>query len=516
MSSQWDVAVIGAGHNGLTAATYLAKRGRSVVLLERRDRVGGVAASEEFSPGYRTAGVVHETATLRPWAVEELGLSQQGLVKRAEASPILIPTETGPGYVHWRDSDRAADEISQHSSVDAERYREFRSFVARLSPVLRKVFDEPLADLEALDMSDLWDLGRKAVALRLLGKGDMMELFRIVPMCVGDWLREWFEAEIVSTALAAPALAHGMVGPWSPGTNLNLLLHEALFYEEISGGPAALVSALEKAAVAAGVEIRTEAEVTAIDFEGDGVSGVVLSDGERIGARQVAASCDPKALFLELIPAHYLAAEFEREIALFRTRGIAAKIDLALSGYPVFSCRPDVQLSRVRTGTNLNHVERSFDAVKYRQMSDEPTLDLFVPTVDNPDLAPSGHHVVSILVQWVPYELEGGWNEGQKNELLERTLATLDRYASGIRDLTVGHRVLSPVDLESAYGVSGGHLLHGEHAADQLLTRPVGGCTGYTTPFQGLYLCGSGSHPGGGMTCAPGAFAARKILRDRN
>lgn len=514
MSSQWDVAVIGAGHNGLTAAAWLARQGRKVVVLERRERAGGLAASEEFVPGYRTAGVLHETAAVRRWVVSQLDLVGHGLELRKEGLPILIPAATGSGYLHWRNPERAASEIAALSSTDGESYRKFRAFVSRLQPVVRKVFDEPPADLERLGPGDLWDLGRRALTLRLLGRADMMELFRIVPMCVADWLREWFETEIISAALAGEAVTHGVTGPWSPGTNLNLLLSETLAHAGVKGGPASLLAALEKAAAGVGVEVRTAAPVKALNFENGTVAGVILEDGEVVAARQVAAACDPKTLFLDLIPPHYLLLEFEREVTLYRTRGTAARVDLALRAYPEFTCRPKLEAARIRTGATLDELERAFDPVKYRQMSTRPMLDIYVPTVERPELAPAGHHVFSILVHWVPYALEGGWGADQKEQLFERVMDTLGRYAPTSRELTVGHRVMTPVDLESDYGVSGGHLYHGEHATDQLLTRPTAQCAQYATPFPGLYLCGSGSHPGGGITCAPGALAARAILKD--
>jgi phytoene dehydrogenase-like protein len=510
MSKSWDVAIIGGGHNGLTTATLLARRGCKVVVLERRNRVGGLAISEEFSPGYRTAGVLQETTAVRPWVVESLDLERHGLELRKEPLPVLIPTESDSGYLHWREPDRAESELS---ATDSDRYRQFRAFLRRLTPLVSKILDEPPADLEELDLSDLWALGREALTLRLLGREDMMEVFRIAPMCVADWLREWFETEILSAALAGEAVTHGVTGPWSPGTTLNLLLSETQAHDGVTGGPAAVLAALERAAHAAGVEIRTGAAVKALELRNWTVSGVILEDDELIRADKVAASCDPKTLFLELIPSIHLPLEFEREITLYRARGTAARVDLALRSYPEFTCRPGFQAPRIRTGTTLDELERAFDAVKYRQIAERPVLEIFAPTVESPELAPASHHVFSILVHWVPYELEGGWGDAQKNTLLDRVMDTLARYAPGIRELTVDARVQSPVDLESVYGVSGGHLYHGEHSADQLLTRPTSECGRYKTPFAGLYLCGSGSHPGGGITCGPGALAAQAILK---
>jgi len=280
----------------------------------------------------------------------------------------------------------------------------------------------------------------------------------------------------------------------------------------VKGGPAALVDALEKAAVASGVEIRTDARVTRLNLQDGAVSGVALANGEVLDANQVAAACDPKQLFLKLIPPPMLSMEFERNVQHFRTRGTTAKIDLALDDYPEYPGRPELQPVFLRTGTTIDDLERSFDPVKYREFALHPMVDVYVPTMEAPQLAPPGHHVFSVQAHWVPYDLEGGWTEEAKERLLESVLDTLTDYLPRIRQTIVGVRVMSPVDLERIYGVTGGHLHHGEHATDQLILRPTPECARYETPFRGLYLCGSGSHPGGGLTCAPGALATQAIL----
>jgi len=312
--------------------------------------------------------------------------------------------------------------------------------------------------------------------------------------------------------VAAPAVMYDMTGPWSPGTNLNLILAETQGPIAVKGGPAALVEALEKAAIANGVEIRTDARVTRLNLQDGAVSGVSLANGEVLDGNQVAAACDPKHLFLKLIPPHLLTMEFERNVQHFRTRGTTAKIDLALDDYPEYPGRPDLQAVFMRTGTTIDDLERTFDPVKYREFALQPMLDVYVPTMESPQLAPAGHHVFSVQAHWVPYDLEGGWTDEAKDRLLESVIDTLEDYFPQIRQSIVGSKVLSPVDLEKAYGVTGGHLRHGEHATDQLILRPTPECARYETPFRGLYLCGSGSHPGGGITCAPGALATQAML----
>lgn len=510
--SRYDVIVIGAGHNGLTAATLLAKQGRNVAVIERRGEIGGLAASDEFYPGYRTAGVLHDTTQVRDWVIEALDLRRHGLETRREVPPVFVAEKNGRGYVHWQDAGKARQELSALSQKDVESYKRYRAFIKKVAPILRRVFDQAPVDTESPSVGELFGLGRTALALRLLGKDDMMEFFRIAPMCVADWVGEWFETEIVRAAVAGPAVTHGVTGPWSPGTNLNLLLAETFAGSGIQGGPRALAEALHKAATAAGAEIRTGVAVTRIGFQDRAVASVSLSNGEVLEAGQIAASCDPKHLFLDLVEPALLGLDFESNVTHFRTRGTAAKIDLALRGYPALEGRSDFHPLFVRTGATIDELEHAFDPIKYRDFSHEPMLEAYVPTLESAALAPPDHHVMSVLVHWVPYDLDGGWTDDSRQRLFDSVLDTLTAYMPEIRDLVVGSRVLTPADLEAEYGTTGGHLYHGEHATDQLLLRPTPETARYATPFRGLYLCGSGSHPGGGLTCAPGALAARSML----
>ncbi len=513
MSKKYDVVIIGAGHNGLTAAAFLAQKGRKVLVVEQREVTGGLAAGHEFHPGYRSAGVLQDTAGVRRWVVAGLGLEKHGLAFHEAASPVFVPRLEGRGLELSREPGAAAEELHHHSAQDAERYGEYRTFLARIAPVLRRLLDRPPPEIFEPRFGDLLDLGRSALALRLLGKRDMMEVLRIAPMCVADYLGEWFESELLKAALAGPAIASTWTGPWSPGTNLSLLLDEAHSAGPVKGGPQALIAALERAAEALGVEIRTGSRVESLELRGGRVAGVRLEGGELIEAGRVAASCDPKQVFLRLLPAGSSPRKSEQDIVNYRARGTTAVVNLALSSYPQLACRPDLTPAVIRTGETLDDLERAFDPVKYRQFSEQPALDVHVPTIETPALAPAGHHVFSILVSSAPYNLEGGWNDERKAELYQRVVSSLSRYAPDLEDAIVGSEVLAPADLETSYGVTGGHLYHGEHSTDQLVVRPTPECARYRTPFEGLFLCGSGSHPGGGITCAPGALAARVMLR---
>lgn len=508
----YDAIVIGAGHNGLTAAALLAKGGRSTLLVERRAVLGGLAASEEFHPGYRTNGVLHDTEGVRPWVVDALDLGRYGLSRHDQAPPTLIPQQDGAGLLLWRDPDKAAEELAAVSPGEADNYRHYRRFMDRLAPLVTRLADNPPPDIFEPGAGDILSLGRSALALRLLGKRQMMEILRVAPMALADWLDERFDSQLLQAALAGPAIQNTVTAPRSPGSTANLLRAECLAGSPIKGGPATLITALERAAKACGVEIRTDARVAGLVGEAGRISGVQLAGGEGIQAKTVVASCDPKHLFVELLPPALISRGLEHSISVFRSRGTAAKVHLALSGYPNFACRPNARVSSIRVGETLEELERAFDPIKYRKFSDLPILDIQVPTVESTDLAPEGHHVFSILVHFVPFELEGGWNDEARYNLYSRVLARLEEYAPGISELIVGHQVLTPQDLERRYGVTGGHLHHGEHALDQLLVRPTPECARYATPFEGLFLCGSGAHPGGGLTCAPGGLAARRIL----
>lgn len=517
MSGRYDAVVIGGGHNGLVTATLLARAGRKVVVLEARESVGGLAAGHEFHPGYRTVGIDHDDTLIRPWVIDKLDLKRHGLEIETEETPVFSPApagdggRNGKGILLWRDPECSREELG----TDAESYAGYRGFLERVSPFARRALDRVPVDLSEKRIADLWDLAKTAIGLRMLGKSDMMELFRIGPMCVADWLREWFENDRLSALLAGPAVYGGFTGPWSPGTNTNLLLSEAFATPGVRGGAPALVAALERAARGAGVEIRTGSSVESLDVVDRQVQGVVLQGGEKIDANLVAGACSPKHLLLDLVPGSHLSLRLEHGVTHFRTRGTTAKIHLALSGYPAFACRPELRAERVRIAEGIDPLEQAFDPVKYRRFGDDLALDIRVPTVRTRELAPDSHHVFSIGAHFVPYEVEGGWDEQSRARLLETVLCRLEKHAPELRTMVVGSEVLSPADLEGRFGVTGGQMHHGEHGLDQLFVRPTPECARYATPIGGLYLCGGGSYPGGGITGAPGALAAERILSDK-
>jgi len=509
--SDRDAIVIGGGHNGLTAAALLARAGRRVVVLERRAILGGLAADAPFHPGYRGAGLLQDTSTVSRDVAERLGLVRFGLRWRNRPAELIALGADGDTLRLGGDARETTARIARRSAADGERYLAFRETLARLAAPLRRILSRPPFDPVELD-GGLRELLGQALALRRLGRHDLTELLRVLPLSVADWLDEWFSDPLLASALALPALRGGVHGPRAPGTAAGLLFDEALAGPGIEGGAERLAAALVGAAEAAGVELRTEAEATRILVGGNGVEGVELRDGSIVRATLVAASCDPRRTLLELLPPGWLAERTEQQVASYRMRGAVGRVLLALDRPLRFAGIEGGRAEFARTAGTIDDLERAFDAIKYRQVSTTPVLELHVPTVSREDLAPRGHDVVSILVHCAPHELDPSWDDGQRERLGNRVLEVLEQHAPGVTAAVVAREVHSPRDLEVRYALSGGHLLHGEPGLDQRVVRPVPGFARYATPLRGLVLCGSGCHPGGGLTCLPGALAAETVL----
>lgn len=510
MSSR-PVIVIGAGPNGLATAAYLAKGGRRVLVLEARESTGGLAGAVEFHPGYRASGPLQHSGALRPAVIRELELERYGLDQRDTAPDVRVLGAAGPPLRIPGDPRRAAAAIGQHSPADLGAYTKYRALVDSIRAPLLGFIDRPPVQVIDPPAAQWPGLARRGLELRRLGRRRMLELLRLPSMTVADWLGEWFESDGLKAALALPAIAGTFMGPRSPQSNFNLLLHEAAAGPGVVGDGPALVAALEACARDHGAQIRTAAPVERLLVDSGRIRGVRLRDGSEIAASAVGASCDPKRTLLELVPPGTLPFRLDQGLAHYRSRGTTALVWLALGRPPRPAGAPQEPVEFARAAADLDQLEKAFDAVKYGTFSARPALEIHQPTIAAPELAPAGHAVLSVLVHFAPYAAAGGWSDALREELGDVVVDQLAEHFPGLESTVVARRVLSPLDLEALYGTTGGHLHHGEHALDQLLVRPHPGCVGYVTPLRGLFLCGSGSHPGGGLTCAPGRLAARSI-----
>jgi phytoene dehydrogenase-like protein len=523
-----DIIIIGAGHNGLVAAFYLAKAGFKPLVLERRHVIGGACVTEEFHPDFRCSSLADSAGLLLPQIVRDLQVERHGLEFIKPAVRVCALNPNGPPVCIYEDAKRTGAELANVSAKDSAKYSEFITTFQRLGRALRPLLTMTPPNIDAPTKSDLWNLGKLGWAVRGLGKKDEYRLLRYGPMAVADLAAEWFENETLRAVVAARGIFGAFAGPWSAGTSAPLLLQAAFEGHAIApvcfvkGGMGELTRALAKAATEAGAEIRTNSPVASITVSEGKAAGVVLSSGESIPAWTVVSNGDPGVTLVQLLEYDLLPPTFRNRVHNYRAHGAVVRVHLALSSLPKFvglDCANDSDLEklsgRIHIGPDIDYLERAFDAAKYGNFSSQPFMEITIPTLSDPSLAPSGAHIMSIHAQFAPYKLKNGDWDSRRAELGDAIVKALSDYAPNLKELIVARKVLTPLDLERTFNLTGGHIHHGEMSLDQLFAfRPVIGCAQYRTPIQGLYLCGAGTHPGGGVTGAPGFNASREILRD--
>ena len=527
----WDAVVIGGGHNALVTAAYLAKGGMRTLVLERRDHVGGAAETTRLAKGVRAPTLAHTVGRLRPSVQKDLRLSRHGLSLVAPDVRVFAPSPDGTAVTLWTDVAKTAEGLRARSESDANAYARFDKRIRAIGRFLDDLGRTTPPDIKSPGLGDAISGLRLGRSFKGLGRDGSRTVLRILPMAVADLVAESFESDALRGALAWRGVRYGAVGPWSAGSAAMLLgdgagndggaAGETVFAR---GGPGALAEALAGAAREAGVTIRTSASVARITSVDGRVNGVVLEDGEEIQAGAVVSGLDPKRTLVDLVDPVALGPSLGWRAANIRTPGVVAKVNLALKKLPVFpAAGGDEALLRGRivVAPGIDAMERAFDATKYGRWSAYPILEATIPSLADPTLvegAKAGTHVMSVIAQYAPYQLAeplGDWAT-QREAFGDAVIGVLESVAPGIGKLISHRQVLTPVDLERDYGLTGGHPLHAEAGLDQFFVwRPLLGHARYRLGLERLYLCGSGAHPGGGITGGPGQNAAREILRDR-
>ncbi len=520
----WDAVVIGGGHNGLACAAYLARGGQRVCVLEARDLLGGAAVTEEPWPGYRVSSASYVVSLLPPEVVEDLRLRDFGYRVSLIEPDYFLPYEDGTSLTIWSDAARTAEEIASRSAADAAAYMEFDRYFDRVARLLRNLMTVIPPDLTRRDIPEWIRLGAR---LRSWTQRDVVDVVRVFTMSAADFLDEWFEDERVKGALATQALVGAWGGPMSPGSAYVLLHHWVGEVEGhiggwgwVHGGMGALSEALAASARSYGAQTRTGAAVESVVVEGGRARGVRLADGEVVHARRVVSSAHPVTTYLGLVGEAHLPDEVTAAIRRYRSRSGSVKVNLALDRLPVPSAWAgevpgDPHRGLIAISPSVEYLERAWDDAKYGRTSAEPYVELVLPTAIDSSLAPPDRHLALCFTQFGPYELaEGSWDT-ERERYGRRVVSLLDAYMPGLADSVEHMEVLSPPDMEARYGLLGGNIMHGELSIDQMFSlRPVPGYADHRTPVEGLYLCGSGTHPGGGVMAVPGRNAAMTVLGD--
>jgi phytoene dehydrogenase-like protein len=526
-SAAYDAIVIGGGHNGLTAAAYLARVGLSTLVLERREIVGGCCVTEEIAPGCRVSTTSYVASLLRPEVISELRLPDHGLRMIPCDPAIQVPFPDGQVVPWWADRERARQEFSRISSKDAARFVEVDDQLKKLARYLQPFFLEPPPEVDLSAVRGWTDLFRVGKRFRGISSTEIAQLVSFLTGSLGEFLDHQFESEKIKTMFLANNVYGKHGGPYQPGTAIGLLFHLLSggehelqgFYGHVMGGMGSITQALAAAGKKLGVEIRTAAPVGRIDVRHGRVRGVVLENGTELGARIVLSNADPKRTFLGLVDSKELPEDFLFAVRGIKMDGPCAKVNMVLDEEPRFTGTSPLATSLERTFytlvPTLEFAERCYDIAKFGEIPQELWVDCVISSNADDSLAPPGKHILTCFVQYVPYRLrQGNWDE-MRDLLGGRVVRKIAEYAPNVPGAIVARQVLTPLDLERTYGLTEGNIFHGDLRLDQLFfMRPVPGWSQYRTPIAGLYLCGAGAHPGGGVTGAPGRNAAHQALRD--
>lgn len=525
MKPDYDAIIIGAGHNGLVTACKLAKAGLNVLVVERREISGGAAATEEVFPGFRYNTGAHDAGLFQEDLIDELDLYNHGLKFINSDVAAFAPLANGESITVWQDLAKTTQEIARFSNNDSEKYSSFVSTVSKYSQWLSELIALSPPDVFNPSVADKMSWAKMALKTKRLGNKDMMELLRVLPMTVKEFLDEWFESEALKGVLGAPSVAGGMQGPQASGTAFMFLYQQVgnpnggfKSSRFVQGGVGRLSSALAKSAKKNGAEIICADGVAKILLDGSRAVGIELESGRQISTRIVASSADPRHTLFELVGAEKLEPRVMRRVRNIKFRGSTAKINLALSEIPQFL--PGAQAIESLTGhiiicPSLDYLERAYDDAKYGMISAEPYLDIVIPLILDNSMAPPDKHVMSINMQYAPYHLKDGDWDNQRKALGDLVIQTLSSYIPNIGEIVLHTQIITPLDLEREYGLTEGSIFHGQMGLDQLLfMRLIPGYGQYRSTIDNLFFCGAGAHPGGGVSGAPGSHAASKILRN--
>ncbi|MBC8345498.1 MAG: NAD(P)/FAD-dependent oxidoreductase [Candidatus Marinimicrobia bacterium] len=520
--SRFDIIVVGGGLNSLVTASMLGKAGKKVLVLEARDQIGGLASTSEFAPGFKCNDINDVVKWIDPRVMKQLNLESYGLeLHSPDLVRIALDTQ-GQHIVFHRDPNETADSIANHSEKDAKAWKAFTEYIDNLTYFLEKLYELTPPKLPNIGLKEAFSMRAMLSPIRRHGTRGLVDFMRVAPMMMPELMDEWFENELLRAGVSTAGIHHLSFGPFAAATGLNLLhqhVHsKGVFHNVhfIKGGTSELPNAVKLAAESVNVEIRTNSKVSAIHVENGVCSGVTLESGETFQADQVVSGLDPQNTFIKLVGPPKLNPTFATQLRNINYRGSTARIHFALNALPEIKGVTEDQMGTIFSASpSIEYLERTSDSVKYGRLSENPFVEFSIPSILNPTFAPNGKHVLSATIQYAPYHLRGmNWSEELKNKLKNNVVNVLGNYIPEISSLIESSLVLSPVDLERQFGLTEGNLNHGEMTLDQFLfMRPTISTAQYKSPIENLYLCGPGTHPGGGLHGANGFNAAREILK---